>query len=123
MPKTFHYRRFVEFSDTDMAGIVHFSQFFNYMESAEHALLRSLGLSVFHTLEDGRKVSFPRVAASCEYESPAWCEDELDIAVSILRLGSKSITCRFDLTRAEKPIASGQVTCVCCLIEEGQPPR
>ena len=46
MGKVFKTRRRVEFRDTDMAGIVHFSVFFAYMEQAEHELLRSLGLGV-----------------------------------------------------------------------------
>ncbi|MEL7264077.1 MAG: hypothetical protein AAFP69_04590, partial [Planctomycetota bacterium] len=43
----FSIQRRVEFRDTDAAGIVHFSAFFPFMETAEHAFLRSLGLSVF----------------------------------------------------------------------------
>ncbi|WP_231612238.1 acyl-CoA thioesterase [Novipirellula galeiformis] len=39
-------QRRVEFRDTDAAGIVHFSAFFPLMESAEHEMLRSLGISV-----------------------------------------------------------------------------
>ena len=38
--------RRVEFSETDMAGIVHYSNFFRYMETAEHGFFRSLGYSV-----------------------------------------------------------------------------
>ena len=38
--------REVEFSDTDMAGIMHFSNFFRFMEAAEHGFFRSLGLSI-----------------------------------------------------------------------------
>ena len=38
--------RRVEFCDTDMAGIVHYSNFFRYMEVAEHEFFRSLGFSV-----------------------------------------------------------------------------
>ena len=37
------YKRRVEFAETDMAGQVHFSNFFRYMEAAEHAFFRSLG--------------------------------------------------------------------------------
>ena len=44
----FKLRRQVEFSDTDMAGIMHFSNFFRFMEAAEHAFFRSLGFSI-HT--------------------------------------------------------------------------
>lgn len=50
-PEGFHWRRRVEFSETDMAGIAHFSSFIIYMEQAEHALLRSLGTSVFRASE------------------------------------------------------------------------
>ena len=40
---TFITHRRVEFSDTDMAGIVHFANFYRYMEQAEHDFFRSLG--------------------------------------------------------------------------------
>ena len=58
MSVSFVYRKRVEFADTDMAGIVHFSRFFVYMEMAEHAFWRSLGLSVHGTL-DGRIIGWP----------------------------------------------------------------
>ena len=38
--------RRIEFAETDMAGIVHFSNFFRMMEATEHAFFRSLGLSI-----------------------------------------------------------------------------
>lgn len=41
---SFQTSRRVEFCDTDMAGIVHFANFFRYMEAAEHELFRNLGL-------------------------------------------------------------------------------
>ena len=82
MPVLFDTTRLVEFADTDMAGITHFASFYRYMESAEHELLRSLGLSVYSEI-DGVPITFPRVAASCEFHSPARCEDVLDIDVTI----------------------------------------
>ena len=63
MPYEFKAVRRVEFSETDMAGIVHFSNFFRYMETAEHAFYRSLGFSV--TLNDfDPPLGFPRVHAA-----------------------------------------------------------
>ena len=51
--------RSVEFYETDMAGIVHYSNFFRYMEVAEAAFFRSLGLSILaKNLE--AKVGWPR---------------------------------------------------------------
>ena len=65
----FQTRRKIEFSDTDMAGIVHFSRFFIFMETAEHEFLRSLGTSVA-TEDRGHKIGWPRLSASCDYLKP-----------------------------------------------------
>ena len=121
MPTPFHTSRFVEFSDTDMAGIVHFSAFFRYMEAAEHQLLRSLGFSVYSEV-GGEVITFPRVAASCEFRSPARCEDTLDIDVTVRRVGTKSVTYGFHFSQHARDVATGEITSVCCRIPHGQPP-
>ena len=121
MPTSFHTSRFVEFSDTDMAGIMHFSAFFCYMEAAEHELLRSLGFSVYSVI-DSDVVSFPRVAASCEFHSPAKCEDVLEIDVTVRRVGSKSITYHFQFSQHGRDVASGEMTSVCCRVPHGEAP-
>jgi len=121
MSAPFHTSRFVEFSDTDMAGIMHFSAFFRYMEAAEHALLRSLGFSVYSEV-GGEVVSFPRVAVSCEFHSPARCEDVLEIDVTVERVGTKSVTYRFAFSQHGRDVATGTMTSVCCRIPHGHPP-
>ncbi len=120
MAEPYRTTRLVEFHDTDMAGIMHFASFFHYMESAEHELLRSLGLSV-HATVDGEMLSFPRVASSCQFQSPARCEEILDIAIRISRLGTKSITYDFAFRSDSREVATGQITCVCCRVVSGQP--
>jgi 4-hydroxybenzoyl-CoA thioesterase/acyl-CoA thioester hydrolase len=121
MPEPFRTTRLVEFHDTDMAGIMHFASFFVYMESAEHELLRSLGLSV-HAPYEGEMLSFPRVAASCDFLSPARCEETLDVAISIPRIGAKSVTYEFRFTRDGQEIALGRMTSVCCrMLSSGSP--
>jgi acyl-CoA thioester hydrolase len=109
----FRMNRIVEFGDTDMAGIVHFAEFFNYMEAAEHAFLRSLGISVVMDWE-GTPVGMPRVSASCDYLSPARFADELEIRVLVRRLGRSSITYAFEVSKGEEALARGQVTAVFC---------
>jgi len=117
----FRTKRLVEFSDTDMAGIMHFSAFFRYMEAAEHELLRSLGFSVYSEL-DGQPVSFPRVAASCQFQSPARCEELLDIDVTVRRVGAKSVTYGFAFSHRGRDVATGEMTSVCCRVDHGKPP-
>ena len=121
MTAAYHTKRFVEFSDTDMAGIMHFAAFFRYMESAEHEMLRDWGFSVFDRI-NGQTVSFPRVAASCQYHAPAKSEDILEIDIFVRRVGEKSITYGMEFTLDSKPVATGEITCVCCRIEQGKPP-
>lgn len=126
MPSPFRLRRMVEFSDTDMAGIMHFTAFFRFMESAEHALLRSLGLSVFG-IEDpsagGGKISFPRVSARCDFHTPARCEDLVDIEVLVQKLGKSSVTYGFQMLRDDEELAVGEMTCVCCRLRDGEKPE
>jgi len=121
MLASFRTTRFVEFSDTDMAGIMHFSAFFRYMESAEHEFLRSLGMSIYAKGKGGL-ISYPRVAVSCEYHAPAKCEEVLEIEVAVQRVGTKSVTYGFAFQHDGQAIATGKITCVCCRIEEGTGP-
>ena len=114
----FRVSRTVEFSDTDMAGIVHFANFFRFMEAAEHAYLRACGLSVVTTWE-GEKITFPRVSAACDYLRPARFEDELTIEVRVERIGRTSIRYGFAVWRGEDEIARGHITAVLCRVREG----
>ena len=116
----FRIKRRVEFHETDTAQIVHFSNFFRYMECAEVEFLRSLGLSVAFQ-DDDHKLGMPRVSASCDYLKPARFQDVLEIAVTLRRLGSKSVTYGFDFFKDGEPIARGQVSSVCCQLRPGQP--
>ena len=109
----FRVSRRMEFVDTDMIGIVHFSNFFLFMEMAECAFLRTLGLGVMLDWE-GQELGFPRVAASCDYLSPARFQEVIDIDVTLARIGTKSVTYAFAFSRAGQELAKGQVTSVCC---------
>jgi 4-hydroxybenzoyl-CoA thioesterase/acyl-CoA thioester hydrolase len=115
----YHTKRRIEFSDTDLAGIVHFSRFFVFMETAEHQFLRSLGTSV-STEWDGNRIGWPRLAASCEYFHPVKFEDVLDIHLTVARKGTTSITYQFVFTKGEIEVARGQVTAACCICNPGE---
>lgn len=121
---TQHYKttRRVEFRDTDAAGMAHFSVFFVFMEQAEHELLRHLGLSVVLSDEHGR-ISFPRVAARCDYQRAVQFEDVLDIEVAVVRLGKKSVTYECNFSHEGRPVASGQTTAVCCRFQSDGVPK
>jgi acyl-CoA thioester hydrolase len=108
--------RRVEFSDTDMAGIMHYSNFFRFMETAEHAFFRSLGFSIV-TKQTDPPVGWPRVHASCDFKLPLHFEDEVEVHMLVSEKKTKSLTYifRFRKLNATPPIevARGVLTVVC----------
>jgi acyl-CoA thioester hydrolase len=115
MTTPFRTRRRVEFVDTDTAGIVHFSNFFRYMEAAEVDFLQALGLSVSMQTVDGRWIGFPRVSAACDFIKPAKFLDIVEIVVKVEKIGGKSVTYEFDFEKQGELIARGRITAVCCM--------
>lgn len=113
MPSTFRLTRRVAFSETDAAGIVHFAQFFRYMEDAEHALLRDLGLSVHRDIGDD-VAGFPRVSASCDYKKPLRFEEVFTIDVFVTAKTDKAVTYGFTFRKADETgtIATGMLKVV-----------
>ena len=110
--------RRVEFSETDAAGIVHFSNFYRYMEYAEHAFFRALGRSIVdHNLD----VGWPRVHSHCDFKKPLKFEDEVDIHLLVSAKTSKSITYQFHFRVDGTEVARGGFTVVCVRrIEAGE---
>jgi YbgC/YbaW family acyl-CoA thioester hydrolase len=103
-------RRRVLFYEVDSAGIVHFSNYFRYMEEAEHALWRAAGLSIARA-ESG--VGFPRVAATFEYRRPLRLDDEFDARIRVVSISQRSMKYTCEVTRDGESIATGSVTVVC----------
>src|SRR5687767_6241632 len=112
----FKITRRVEFSETDMAGIMHYSNFFRFMETAEHGFYRALGFSVVlgHYLPP---LGFPRVHAECDFKRPLRFEDLVEVRLLVQEKKSKSITYAFRFRNlSASPVeeaARGLVTIVC----------
>ena len=119
MPAQFTYSRRVQFAETDMAGIVHFSNYNRYMEETEHAYFRSLGLAIVHELENGTILGWPRVRSSCNYTAPAFYNDVLEIGLQVVRKGVKSLTLSFQFRRGATLVATGELKTVCCICRAG----
>ena len=110
MSSPFRYARRVQFGETDLAGIVHFSWMFRYMEEAEHAAWRAAGLSI---AERGSALGWPRVAASFEFRNPLHFEDEFEVVVRLADVGSRSLQYEHTIVRGDVVIGSGRITTVC----------
>jgi acyl-CoA thioester hydrolase len=123
MAYQFQIRRIVEFSDTDMAGIVHHAVYFRYMESAEHAFFRSLGLSVAPP-KTPASVGWPRVHTEADFSAPLRFEDEVEIQLLVAEKKSKALTYAFRLrklnTAEPHEVARGKITVVCIKMVGGK---
>lgn len=120
MPAIFSHTRRVAFSETDMAGIVHFANFFRFIEDAEHEFFRSLGMTIMDRQADGSVVSWPRVNVSCSFDAPAQYDDLLTIQLANLDIGRRSLTLSWDIYRDEKRLCRGEMKTVCCAFRPGE---
>jgi len=114
MASEFRERRRIEFYETDMAGIVHFSNYFRFMESTEHAFFRSLGLAL-HRDEGDAMSGWARVQASCEYRAPLHYQDEIEIELRVREKSKSALAYDFTFRRVDAggttssgaPVATG----------------
>ena len=121
MKSHFDHLRKVSFSDTDLAGIVHFASFFPYMEDCEHEFYRSLGLSVTNMRDfNGDKLGWPRVHASCNYKKPLHFDDEFKISLTIAKISTKTIKYNFRFISKDDEIefAEGSLIVACVKFSE-----
>ena len=90
MPFEFKLTKTVEFAETDAAGLLHFSNYFRYMEIAEHTFFRSLGFSI-HAGDPVPEIGWPRVHVECDYKASLGFEDQVEIHLLVKEKKDKSI--------------------------------
>lgn len=115
--------RRVEFCDTDLAGIVHFANFYRYMEQAEHAFFRAHGLKIHGFLPNGTKYGWPRVNAMCSFHAPAYYEQLVEIRITIVRRSPRSLTTKYDFSHGDVPLANGEMKTAFCVFPQGETMR
>jgi YbgC/YbaW family acyl-CoA thioester hydrolase len=111
----FKYSRSVFFYETDLAGVVHFSCYFRYMEEAEHALWRAAGLTVDRA---GADLGYPRVSATFDYKNPLFFEDRFLVVARVHAVSRRTIKYSFVFTRGDTPIGTGWLTTACAVRTE-----
>jgi len=108
----FTYNARAEFAHTDMAGLVHFTEFFKYAEAAEAAFWREQGFSLLEMV-DGEIIGWPRVSASFDFLQPLHFEEEFEVRLTVTDVGDSSLTYSIDLVRDNEPVARGKMVAVC----------
>ena len=92
--------RHVEFSETDMAGLVHFSNFFRYMETAEREFFESLGLDLISSKQSDM-TGWPRVRAECKFMAPLRFGDTVEIHLAVKAVKERAIDYQFRIFRKQ----------------------
>jgi len=113
-PVPFVFSTPVRFADVDHAGIVYYPRFFHLFHLAFEELWRArLGPKAYVELIDRDRIGFPAVRAECEFSAPLRFGETAAISLSVARMGSKSITFRYRIHRAEDAtlVADGRVVC------------
>lgn len=118
MVSEFSLTRTVEFAETDMAGIMHFSNYFRWMEACETGFLRSLGLPLV-SFVPGQVVGWPRVSAKCDYRAPLRFGDTVEVRVYVKEIRTRAIVLLFQFRKITKGklepdiVSQGELVVVC----------
>ncbi|HSS74705.1 MAG TPA: thioesterase family protein [Gaiellaceae bacterium] len=92
--------------DTDAGGRIHFTAAFRWVEQAETALIRRLGL-IDETWGD-----YPRRKVEAEYLRVLRFEDEIEIRLRVENVGRTSVTYSWTITKDGEPHVKGRHTVV-----------
>jgi acyl-CoA thioester hydrolase len=113
----------VAWADTDAAQVVHYSNYFRFLERAEEEFYRQLRFSFTDAAKKG--LWFPRVEAFCQYKRPARFNDLLEVKVSVENLKERSFKLGFRIINEEKNItlAAGYIVIVAADKQTGKAAR
>ncbi len=119
----FEYTLPVRFADVDHAGIVYYPRYFHMFHVAFEELWRErLGARAYVAMLDHERIGFPAVRAECDYRAPLRFGDTAVIAVSVAKLGGKSIHFRYDVFRERETLDAPRILCaqglvICAVVD------
>jgi acyl-CoA thioester hydrolase len=110
----------VRYAETDQQGVAYHANFLVWMEIGRTHYLRAIGIP-YGGLE-AKGILFSVLDARCRWSGPVRYEDTVRIATRVTRLRSRTVTFGYELTVADRPVASGETTLV-ALDAERRPRR
>jgi len=93
----FEHRLRVRYHEADQQGIVYHARYLEYLDVAMTEYFRHLGWGYRQLLEEGCDPSIVRTTLN--FLRPAGFEDEISVRVWPLRIGNRSFTLGFEVTR------------------------
>ena len=104
-PAAHVYRRRVEFSDTDAAGVAHFSRLLAMVEEAVHDFFRKNSIAVL-----SESAGWPFAGLTVDFAAPCRFGDELEIGLSSFSPGGSSLAFQFEARSNGSEILAGRAT-------------
>jgi len=103
----------VHWVDTDVAGVMHFTNYFRYFEACEEEFYRSISLP-FNDITAKFGITFPRVEAHCNFKAACRFNDSFDVIMQVREVAEKTITWDFKaiLQGDGKLAAEGSIKCI-----------
>lgn len=112
----------VRFGELDPAGIVYYPNFFHYFHVAFEEFFGGTHGVPYSTWTQERRIGFPTVHTEADFEKPCQYGDDLGVAVTVPRLGRRSLDFRFEVrTHDGEPRAWARNTKVCVDMDTWQP--
>lgn len=104
----------IRFEEVDSASIVFFARFFGFAHEAMELLFSELP-GGYARLVGERRVGMPAVHAESTFHAPLRYGDTVRIETTVARLGRRSATIRYRMTRTQDGVLSAEVrhTVVC----------
>lgn len=96
---------------TDAAGRLFFANQFYFIHEAKEHFLSSLGMGIKDLLEHPT-VTFPIVHAEADYKSVLVAGDEIDISVSIEKIGETSVVFQFMILKGDILVGTAKTVSV-----------
>ena len=95
-------------SDTDAAGILFYPNLFRKCQNVLELYLSDRGVNLKDLFEEG--TGFPIVHSESDYQSPLCLGDQIDVMMSVFRLGRRSLTLEYQFSKSSEKVASAKVT-------------
>jgi acyl-CoA thioester hydrolase len=112
MPSVFTWPVRVYYEDTDAGGIVFYANYLKFFERARTEWLRAAGIGQQELLEQQGAV-FVVKNATLDYHAPARLDDQLQLTLSVEKLGRASVQFAQQAWRGEQLLTSASVKVGC----------
>lgn len=93
----YHFPLRVRFAETDMQGIVFNGNYLTYIDTAVTEYLRHLSYPYQEMVKSGFDFVLARV--SCDFRSPAYFDDPLEVHTRVAELKTRSFVVEFEIYR------------------------